>query len=272
MRTFGLLLAFAPAGPHMHFHLPKPMHGWREFVGEVGIIVVGVLIALGAEQVVEWVHDNNLQREARETIGAEIGQNLDSFRRRSEVQHCIDNRLRKIEELILAPQSSVALPRPLWVGRPQVWTVTDSRWNAATSGVRTALLSASQQAQYGDVYDGLKTFDGAQAIEQIAWAHLRVLETLPSIDPLSRSSLVQALHEARYANFRIKVAAVQTQERARAAALLVGHSPYSEGSRSVCIPMNTARDVALRMTVPLRCGPGARTFPDAHNGSLCASI
>lgn len=31
----------------MHFHLPKPLHGWREFVGEVGIIVLGGLIALG---------------------------------------------------------------------------------------------------------------------------------------------------------------------------------------------------------------------------------
>jgi hypothetical protein len=28
----------------MHFHLPKPLHGWRAFAGEVGIIVVGVLI------------------------------------------------------------------------------------------------------------------------------------------------------------------------------------------------------------------------------------
>lgn len=215
----------------------------------MGIIVVGVLIALGAEQVVEWVHRNDLQREARETIGDEIRQNLDSFRRRSEVQQCIDRRLGEIEGFILARQSLTALPRPLWVGRPQVWTVTDSRWNAATSGARTALLSASQQAEYGDVYDGLKTFDGAQAIEQLAWAHLRVLETLPSIDPISRSNLVQALHEARYANFRIKVAAVQAQERAHTAGLLSGHSPYSEGSRSVCIPMNTARDVALRMTI-----------------------
>jgi len=40
----------------MHFHLPKPLHGWREFVGEVGIIVIGVLIALGAEQAVEAIH------------------------------------------------------------------------------------------------------------------------------------------------------------------------------------------------------------------------
>lgn len=37
----------------MHFHLPKPLHGWREFVGEVGIIVLGVLIALGAEQIID---------------------------------------------------------------------------------------------------------------------------------------------------------------------------------------------------------------------------
>jgi len=36
----------------MHLHLPKPLHGWRAFFGEVGIIVLGVLIALGAEQVV----------------------------------------------------------------------------------------------------------------------------------------------------------------------------------------------------------------------------
>ena len=34
----------------MHFHLPKPLHGWRVFVGEVGIIVIGVLIALGTQQ------------------------------------------------------------------------------------------------------------------------------------------------------------------------------------------------------------------------------
>lgn len=37
----------------MHVELPKPLHGWRAFVGEVGVIVLGVLIALGAQQLVE---------------------------------------------------------------------------------------------------------------------------------------------------------------------------------------------------------------------------
>ena len=50
----------------MHFHLPKPLHGWREFAGEVGIIVLGVLIALSAEQVVEGLHMRS-ETEAGET-------------------------------------------------------------------------------------------------------------------------------------------------------------------------------------------------------------
>jgi hypothetical protein len=55
----------------MHFHVPKPLHGWREFAGEVGIIVIGVLIALGAGQVVEWLHDRQVAEDARENVRAE---------------------------------------------------------------------------------------------------------------------------------------------------------------------------------------------------------
>jgi hypothetical protein len=43
----------------MHFQMPKPLHGWRAFTGEVGVIVLGVLIALVAQQVAEdisWRH------------------------------------------------------------------------------------------------------------------------------------------------------------------------------------------------------------------------
>jgi hypothetical protein len=37
----------------MDIHKPKPIHGWRDFAKEVGVIVLGVLIALSAEQVVQ---------------------------------------------------------------------------------------------------------------------------------------------------------------------------------------------------------------------------
>ena len=40
----------------MEIHKPKRVHNWRELLSEVGVVVIGVLIALGAEQVVEDIH------------------------------------------------------------------------------------------------------------------------------------------------------------------------------------------------------------------------
>jgi hypothetical protein len=33
----------------------RPLHGWRVFAGEVGVIVLGVLLALGAQQLAEKI-------------------------------------------------------------------------------------------------------------------------------------------------------------------------------------------------------------------------
>lgn len=61
-------------GRHMHVHLPKPLHGWREFAGEVGIIVLGVLIALAAEQLVENLHWHQKVRRAEDAMRLELAQ------------------------------------------------------------------------------------------------------------------------------------------------------------------------------------------------------
>jgi hypothetical protein len=67
----------------MHFHLPKPLHGWRAFAGEVGIIVVGVLIALAAEQMVGWIHERDDMREIRNSLLARWSLHWKFPRRRS---------------------------------------------------------------------------------------------------------------------------------------------------------------------------------------------
>jgi hypothetical protein len=84
----------------MHFHLPKPLHGWRDFAGEVGIIVIGVLIALGAEQAVETVHDRRQVGHGEDSLS-------DNFRHfvrfTSEVdnaQPCLKRRAAEIRSLI----------------------------------------------------------------------------------------------------------------------------------------------------------------------------
>jgi hypothetical protein len=59
------------AGVEVH-HAPKPVHGWREFLKEYGIIVLGVLTALGAEQAVEQMHWVSRVHEAEAAMDAEL--------------------------------------------------------------------------------------------------------------------------------------------------------------------------------------------------------
>ena len=92
----------------MHFHLPKPLHGWREFAGEVGIIVIGVLIALGAEQAVEAVHWRHkveavkeAVRHAEQLMTAEIrDDDLPQAVARAAIGNCNDNQLDDIEKAV----------------------------------------------------------------------------------------------------------------------------------------------------------------------------
>ena len=60
----------------MDIHLPKPFHNWREFAKEYGIIVLGVLTALGLEQAIEAIHHRNEVQEAREALNREMAHNL----------------------------------------------------------------------------------------------------------------------------------------------------------------------------------------------------
>ena len=236
----------------MHFHLPKPLHGWREFVGEVGVIVLGVLIALGAQQVAESLNQRSEAREARENVIDEVEQNLDVFRRRTEIQPCIDRRLDEVEQLIRS--APAPLPRPLWIGRPQIYEFYTQRWNTASAGGRTSLLAPEQQASLALFYSRFQASEDAEDIEQLAWARLRSLEVMPRLDPAATKDMVEALQEARYANWRIRTNGAQAEILAEKA----GYKPRDLGlqlsARSVCVPLRTTRADAMKIVVARR-GP-----------------
>jgi hypothetical protein len=86
----------------MHFHLPKPLHGWREFAGEVGIIVIGVLIALGAEQVVETLHWRHEVSLFRNSVDHEIANDLGTYVYRMRENGCVDTRVAQPRDQRLA--------------------------------------------------------------------------------------------------------------------------------------------------------------------------
>ena len=86
----------------MDIHKPKPWHGLREFLKEYLIIVVGVLTALAAEQVVEWVHWRHQVEATQQRVSIEIQTNLNNAYTRLITQRCNDERLRNLRNGLLA--------------------------------------------------------------------------------------------------------------------------------------------------------------------------
>jgi len=77
----------------MHVHLPKGFHGWREFAKEVGIIVLGVLIALGLEQVVQSWHWYNESRATRQELTSELSYDALFAGERVSLEQCLRDRI-----------------------------------------------------------------------------------------------------------------------------------------------------------------------------------
>src|SRR5579875_2397204 len=65
----------------MEVHPPhEPVHSWREALIHIGLMTVGLFIALMLEGLVEYVHHKHLVREARENIRIELEHNHEATR------------------------------------------------------------------------------------------------------------------------------------------------------------------------------------------------
>jgi hypothetical protein len=132
----------------MKLRIPEPLHGWREFAGEVGIIVLGVLIALGAQQLVEWANhlsqvDEMSARLRKESLENRDGMNFDRASLRKALS-AVDNQISMLNGC-KTPPAVTSLP-PLQ--RPLVLLATDSAW----LGVRDSALLPMMPKEVVDNY------------------------------------------------------------------------------------------------------------------------
>jgi hypothetical protein len=227
----------------MEIHKPKPVHSWREFLTELGVVVLGICIALGAEQVVERVHEAGLAHEAGAMARSELRANLRNILRRSATEACIDRRLDEVAGFLAASDRPGYRP-PRWIGRPMVEILNSAGWDAASQSGRAALLDESEQAEFGRLYGQLRDLTQLERDEQKAWAEIRQLEDQPRVDPQMRAAVRSALQQARLLNWNIKVDMEQSQARAEKLGILEGNF-HPRGSPVMCLPPDTPRATAI---------------------------
>src|SRR5690242_2694131 len=183
----------------MHFHLPKPLHGWREFAGEVGIIVIGVLIALGAEQLVEWVHWRNEVADARRALDREAAYDLGAVEKRQQEASCIDRRLGETRILLTGSSAGLRAGSRPPLGQPQLWRPRTDVWQAAMAGQVAQHMPLSTRLGYAALYGQFQWYAQKAEDETDAWSVLAELDDPGVLSPQDIASIRQARSRAQVA-------------------------------------------------------------------------
>jgi hypothetical protein len=183
----------------MHFHLPKPLHGWREFLGEVGIIVIGVLIALTAEQVVDAWHWHNEVADARRALDRELAYDLGALVNRQQEGPCIDRRLHEIRSLLTGSSSGLGSAPRSPLGQPQLWRPRTNVWQATMAAQVAEHMPLATRLGYADFYGGLQWYAQKAEDETDAWSVLGELDDPGGLGAEDIAAVRQARSRAQVA-------------------------------------------------------------------------
>jgi hypothetical protein len=115
----------------MRFHFFRPLHGWREFIHEIVIVVLGVMLALAGAQAVENFHQRAELRDAEDAMTSELrDDDLPQAYTRAAVYNCYEQELDAIEAAVAAGDRAkfVTLANAY---RPVFRTWDEEAWKAA---------------------------------------------------------------------------------------------------------------------------------------------
>lgn len=236
----------------MHAHKPKPVHSWREFATEIAVIVIGILIALSLEQMVENWHERKLYREAREAMHDELNYDVSNISRREKFEPCIRQRLQDIASLLDRAENHEPFDAPSWIGDAASLRI---RFTAESEAGRSNLFTSKEQATFGRLYAYLHSVDVEQDRERLAWARLQMLEGRGSLSPEMIFGARAALADARFEHDRIQlllrfvnVIAQQAEVHGDVDIFKAANVRFEPDAWAHCLPMNTPKEKAEKLS------------------------
>jgi len=247
----------------MHVHLPKPLHGWRAFFGEVGIIVLGVIVALGFEQVATAIHEATIAAEARDAVRAEVRENLWWLAVRERREPCIRRRLAELGDVLARARRGESTPVIQYLGTLPHAKITTQRWEANAQAGRASLFSGVEQRMLANIYYTTDQFYDAQRQEEIVWSKMRFIQGLDRFTPADVHDFSIFLAEARYHNSHMLLSLWRAHQWAQRVQLTPAN-PGAEGESTAAD--DKLAQICQPLTAPLKLnryisGPDAYELP-----------
>jgi hypothetical protein len=245
----------------MHVRLPKPLHGWRALVGEVGIIVLGVLIALAFGQLVDAWQWRDKVSHAEAAMRLELAEDDGpQAYGRVLIGQCLDMQIAKIRD---GAGNVPANQLRQWAASyiPPFRTWDSEAWKVVVASDTGSHMGSDRLIAWSAPYrilPGLTEGDEREAQQVVELRNVLPPTGDPSPSDLRSLRLTAAL--LRLANHRFMTGSELLLGRMRALGVevpqpmqrqLIAHARAMYGS-CVTIPDLNAKPTAVRLDANLR--------------------
>lgn len=198
----------------MRFTLPKPLNGWRAFWGEVGIIVLGVLLALGAQQLAEDWQWRSEVADTRAALAVEIAENAGNAIERQMINNCLRPRLSELLKLLnrgdgdwkgttdrLRYRTYIENFRdfPTVYRSPYMGWPSDV-WDAAKANGVVSHMPRDEVTRLSKLYTTFASMRDLQKLEQGLFPSLLNLGFDDRLDPAGRREAIATIGQLHWAN------------------------------------------------------------------------
>ena len=185
----------------MKVRVPRALLGWRKFLSEVWIVILGVFIALAAEQ---WVQDRQWRKQVnqfREALRREIASNMGTYEFRRAQDRCVNSRIEELERWLGAYQDGrpIALNGP--IGIPASLSLGTSVWQSRTSDLESH-MPLEERLAYAKLYDEAANNEAHRLAEREAWIELGDFDGIRSMDDTDLMRLRGLINQVRYRHGR----------------------------------------------------------------------
>lgn len=181
----------------------SPSMGWRAFWSEIVIVVLGVVIALAANQAVENWNWRNKVRDAEARLQGDIAWAFLWAAEKSASQACVDAQLMAAARNVLESGDTL---RPLPVvnaiglqmtvrmpNRPWRFPI----WDALLADGTASHFATQRQALYGRISDGMAISRASEVEARRLGGNLLLMRDPVALDPVVRATLLTDINNLR---------------------------------------------------------------------------
>ena len=132
-----------------------PPHGWSAVAWELGIVTLGVLIALGAQQFVDGIHQRNEVDQLTGALRSELADSRARWQRVRNSDPCTLQRLDALERWTATAPANAKLNRAY---RLFVWNQHSGAWDLAKTSETTTHIPLRERLIIASLYDAINNW------------------------------------------------------------------------------------------------------------------